>query len=103
MEYANFAKSTGMLDDLHHFPAATHRQLMALETDLIAEGKLHGYLKPSFGLSDRQFAQLVRNTLLAAATLRMQRQAGTIQFDLDPEAFMMTCTAKPETVDCGAP
>ncbi len=103
VEYANFAKSTGMLDDLHHFPAATYRQLMALEADLKAEGPLHAYLQSSFGLSDRQFAQLVKNTLLAAATLRMQCQAGAIQFDLDPEAYILTGTAKPETVDCGAP
>lgn len=103
VEYANFAKSTGMLDDLHHFPAGTWRQLMVLEADLMAEGPLHGYLKSSFGLSDRQFAQLVKNTLLAAATLRMQCQAGTIQFDLDPETFILTGTATPETIDCGAP
>ncbi|WP_137112641.1 hypothetical protein [Rhodobacter sp. SY28-1] len=103
LEYANFAKSTGMLDDLHHFPAATWRQLMALEADLKAEGPLHAYLKSSFGLSERQFAQLVKNTLLAAATLRMQCQAGAIQFDLDPETFILTGTATPETVDCGAP
>jgi hypothetical protein len=57
---------------------------------LPAEGPLHGYLRTSFGLSDRQFAQLVKNTLLAAATLRMQCQAGVIQFDLDPEAFIVT-------------
>lgn len=103
VEYANFAKSTGMLDDLHHFPARTWRQLMALEADLKAEGPLHAYLESSFGLSERQFAQLVKNTLLAAATLRMQCQAGAIQFDLDPEAFILTGTATPETVDCGAP
>lgn len=103
VEYANFAKSTGMLDDLHHFPARTWRQLMALEADLKAEGPLHAYLKSSFGLSDRQFAQLVKNTLLAAATLRMQCRASAIQFDLDPEAFILTGIATPETIDCGEP
>jgi hypothetical protein len=103
VEYANFAKSTGMLDDIHHFPARTWQQLMKLEADLKAEGPLHAYLKTSFGLSDRQFAQLVKNTLLAAATLRMQCQAGVIQFDLDPEAFILTGTVPPETLDCGKP
>jgi hypothetical protein len=103
VEYANFAKSTGMLDDMHHFPARTWRQLMALEADLKTEGPLHAYLKTSFGLSDRQFGQLVKNTLLAAATLRMQCAAGAIRFDLDPEAFILTGTANPETVACGTP
>lgn len=102
VEYANFAKSTGMLDDLHHFPAATWRQVMALEADLRAEGPLHAYLKGSFGLSDRQFAQLVKNTLLAAETLRSQCEAGAIQFDLDPEAFLVTGSVTPETVACSA-
>lgn len=103
VEYANFAKSTGMLDDLHHFPSVTYRKLMALEADLTAEGPLHSYLRASFGLSDRQFAQLVKNALLAAATLRMQCAAGAIQFDLDPESFILTGVASPETVDCGGP
>lgn len=103
VEYSNFAKSTGMLDDLHHFSARTWRQLLALEADLKVEGPLHDYLKSSFGLSDRQFAQLVKNSLPAAATLRMQCQAGVIQFDLDPEAFILTGIATPETVDCGNP
>lgn len=103
VEYANFAKTTGMLDDLFHFPAATYRQLMALDADLQAEGPLHGYLRTSFGLTDRQFAQLVRNTELAAATLRSQCQAGTMMFDLDPDTFLLTGTATPETLDCAAP
>lgn len=103
VEYANFAKSTGMLDDMHHYPVRLYRQLMALEADLKAEGPLHSYLKTSFGLSERQFAQLVKNTLLAAATLRSQCQAGAIQFDLDPETFMLTGSATPETIDCSAP
>jgi hypothetical protein len=103
VEYANFAKKTGMLDDLFHFPATTYRQLVALEADLQSEGPLHSYLRTSFGLSDRQFAQLVSNTFLAAATLRSQCQAGSIQFDLDPGAFLLTGIATPEPVDCAAP
>jgi hypothetical protein len=45
----------------------------------------------------------VNNALLAAATLRMQCEAGAISFDLDPDAFLITGSATPETVDCGAP
>jgi hypothetical protein len=103
VEYANFAKTTGMLDDIHHYSPRLYRQLLALEADLTAAGPLHAYLKTSFGLSDREFAQLVKNTLLAAATLRSQCEAGVIQFDLDPETFVLTGAATPEAVDCGAP
>jgi hypothetical protein len=55
VEYANFAKSTGMLEKLRHFPAGTYRQLMALDADLQAEGPLHAYLHDSFGLATAQF------------------------------------------------
>jgi hypothetical protein len=103
VEYSNFAKSTGMLDDIHHFPAKTYRQLIALAVDLKAEGPLSTYLKTSFGLNDRQFAQLVKNTILAADVLKMQCNAGVIRFDLDPDQFLLTGQAKEETVECGAP
>lgn len=103
VEYANFAKSTGMLDDIFHYPAPLYRQLLALEADLAAEGPLHAYLKTSFGLSEKQFGQLVKNTLLAAATLRSQCEAGAIRFDLDPEIFFLTGSVTPATVNCAAP
>jgi hypothetical protein len=80
VEYANFAKSTGMPDAIFHYPAPLYRQLLTLEADLVAEGPLHAYLKTSFGLPDRQFAQLVKNTLLAAAT----RNPGRGHIPADP-------------------
>lgn len=103
VEYANFAKSTGMLDDIFHYPAPLYRRLLALEADFAVEGPLHAYLRSSFGLTDRQFAQLVKNTNLAAATLRSQCEAGAIMFDLDPESFFLFGNVTPETVDCANP
>jgi hypothetical protein len=103
VEYANFAKSTGMLDDIFHYPAPLYRQLLTLEADFVTEGPLHAYLKTTFGLSEKQFAQLVKNTRLVAATLRSQCEAGAIRFDLDPETFFLTGSVTPATVDCAAP
>ncbi len=102
-EYHNFARETGLLDELRHFPAGTYSQLVRLDADLRAEGPLHNYLRTSFGINDKAFANLVDNITLAAETLRTQCRAGTLQFDLDPEAFLLMGTAPPETVDCNSP
>lgn len=102
VEYANFAKSTGMLDGLRHFPAETYAKLMALDADLKAEGPLHAYLRDSFGLDARQFAQIVKNTSLAAEILSGACRAGTMAFDLDPEAFLLTGRTEAQAAPCGA-
>jgi hypothetical protein len=102
-EYHNFARESGMLQDLRHFPAGTYRQLIRLDSDLRAEGPLHTYLRTSFGLRQAEFDTLVGNILFAADTLRAQCQAGTIRFDLQPEAFILAGTVEPETLDCDNP
>ena len=100
VEYANFAKSTGMLEGLRHFPAPLYARLMALNADFQAQGALHGYLKDSFGLDARQFDQLVRNTGLAADILSAACRDGTLTFDLDPDAFLMDGSTSRVTLDC---
>lgn len=102
-EYHNFARETGMLDNMRHFPAGTYRQLIRLDADLRSEGPLHAYLRTSFGIGEARFANLVGNVAVAADILRSQCRAGTMQFDLDPEAFILTGATMPETVDCDNP
>ena len=98
--YANFTKSTGMLEKLRHFGAKTYRRLMALDRDLASGGPIHGYLTTTFGLSERQVTQVVRNTALAAGILRDSCKAGRLVFDLEPEEFFLTGTVAPVTVPC---
>ena len=100
VQYANFAKTTQMLEKLRHFPATTYRKLMALNADLQASGPLHAYLRDSFGLSDREFAQIVNNTALAAGILSERCARGDLAFDLEPEEFFLTGTVAPRTADC---
>ncbi len=102
-EYHNFAREAGMLENLRHFPAGTYRQLMRLDADLRSEGPLYTYLQTSFGIGEPRFANLVNNIAEAAEILRSQCRAGTMQFDLNPEAFILTGAAVPETVDCDNP
>ncbi|MEQ1839561.1 MAG: hypothetical protein ABL994_04055 [Verrucomicrobiales bacterium] len=89
VQFANFAKSTGMLEKLRHFHAGTYRQLMALDADFRSQGLLHHYLSSTFGLEDSEVRQIVKNTSLAAGILRESRLWGDLRFDLDPERFFL--------------
>ena len=100
VQYANFAKSTQMLEKLRHFPATTYRKLMALHADLQSGGPLHAYLRDSFGLSDREFGQIVTNTALAAGILSDSCAKGALTFDLEPEAFFLDAAVATRDVDC---
>ena len=100
--YANFAKSTQMLEKMRHFGPDTYRKLMALDRDLQAEGALYQWLSTSLGLSDRQVAQVVKNTALAAGILRASCASGDLVFDLDPETFFVTGAMVAAEVDCDA-
>ncbi len=99
-EYANFAKSTQMLEKLRHFPPATYRKLMALQADFEAQGPLFAYVRDSFGLDARQLDQVIRNTALAAGILSETCARGDLVFDLDPEAFLVSGAVTPEPIDC---
>ncbi|THD82421.1 hypothetical protein E7811_15370 [Aliigemmobacter aestuarii] len=100
VEYANFAKSTEMLQKLRHFPVETYRKLMALDADLQAQGPLHAYLRDSFGLATAQFEQLVTNTALAANILRTSCERGDLRFDLDPQAFLVSGSVTEADIAC---
>ena len=99
VEYANFAKSTGMLESLRHFHAGTYRQLMTLDADLQSRGVLYHYIASTFGLDDAQVGQIVRNTSLAAGILRELYLWGDLRFDLDPEEFFIEGEVTEQSVD----
>ena len=101
--YANYTKKTGMLEKLRHYNADTYRRLQRLAQDFEAGGELHAYVRDSFGLSDAQFGQVVKNTRLAAGILRESCHAGRLRFDLDPEAFLLTGKAQSPELDCDRP
>jgi hypothetical protein len=103
LSYTNFAKRTGMLEGLRRYRAVTYRKLMQLDRDFRAEGSLHGYVRTTFGLSDREFTQVVANTAAAADILRKSCKSGKLQFDVDPEQFLLQGSVVPEAVDCDSP
>jgi hypothetical protein len=86
--YANFAKTTGMLENLRHFPPETYRRLQRLAADFENAGPLYRWLSDSFGLTERQVAQARNNALEAARILAAACRDGRLHLDLDPRAFL---------------
>lgn len=99
-QYANFAKSTQMLEKLRHFGSGTYAKLMALDADLQASGPIYQWTATSFGLDDGQIQQIVKNTRLAAGILHESCSRGDLIFDLDPKRFILNGSVEPEQVSC---
>ena len=102
VQYANFAKSTQMLEKFRHMNAGTYTKLMALDRDLQAQGPLYDWVSTSVGLDASQINQIVKNTSLAAGILKDSCRAGRLRFDLSPHEFFLTGTVEEKQVDCDA-
>ncbi len=100
LAYANYAKTTGMLEGWRHFPAGTYRRLMRLDRDFASGGPLAAWLEAAFPLSERQRGMIKKNTALAASIFREACEKGELAFDLDPDAFLVSGTAMAEEVRC---
>jgi hypothetical protein len=103
LTYRNYTRRTGMLENLRHYRADAYRQLLRLAADLETAGPLHGYVQTTFGLSDREFAQVAANVAAAASILRESCRAGRLRFDVEPEEFLRTGAVVPRDVDCDSP
>ena len=101
--YANFTKTTDMLGKIRHYRAETYRRLLRLAKDFDTRGPLYDYVRDTFGLSARQFGQLVDNTPKATSLLRESCHKGRLVFDLDPHAFLVRGEATVESIDCDEP
>ena len=98
--YANFAKTTGMLEKLRHISPETYSRLLALATDFEEQGELYSWLQETFGLSDQQFDQIVTNTRLAAETLHDSCVHGRLRFSLDPEEMLIHGSTDETEIAC---
>ncbi|MGJ8586190.1 MAG: hypothetical protein ACSHXD_19025 [Marinosulfonomonas sp.] len=100
VQYANFAKSTQMLEKLRHFDAEIYVKLMALDRDLQAQGPIWQWTASSLGLNEGQVSQIVRNTKLASDILRQSCENGNLAFDLNPKRFFETGQVTVDNVTC---
>ncbi len=100
VQYANFAKSTQMLEKLRHFDGGVYRKLMALDADLQSQGPIYQWTATSLGLNDGQIQQIVKNTNLAAGILSESCRRGDLVFDLNPKQFFETGSVTPDDIPC---
>jgi hypothetical protein len=100
VQYANFTKSTQMLEKLRHMDEGTYRKLLALDRDLQSGGEVYRWLESSLGLSSREVKQVVKNTAAAADILRTTCNKGQMRFDLHPREFLEKGKVTPAKVDC---
>jgi hypothetical protein len=100
VSYANFTKSTGMLEKLRHMSGKTYRKLIALNDDLQSGGAVYVWLQSSLGLSEKEVSQVVKNTALATGILQKTCTDGMMQFDLQPKTYFETGQVNLESVSC---
>lgn len=100
VQYANFAKSTRMLEKLRHFDAGVYERLVSLDADFRAKGPIHEWIGNSLGLTPVEVTQIVKNTRLATSILQDSCRAGRLRFDLNPVRFFESGDAGEDSVDC---
>ncbi|WP_170607910.1 hypothetical protein [Ruegeria arenilitoris] len=98
--YANFAKTTQMLEKLRHFDGKVYERLVALDRDLQSQGPIYQWLSASLGLKDSEVTQVVNNTELATGILQEGCRAGRLRFDLNPKEFFLTGDVVPDEINC---
>ena len=103
LAYANYTRKTGMLEKIRHYNPDTYRQLMRLAASFAAKGELYNYVQTTFGLSDKQLAQLRHNTGQAAEILRNSCRQNKLRFDLNPLEYFQTGKTDGAQVDCDKP
>lgn len=99
--YANFAKTTEMLQKLRHFDGGVYTRLVEMNADLQTQGPIHEWLSTSLGLKEAEVRQFVNNTALATGILQDSCRAGRLRFDLNPVRFLETGDPGEDKVDCG--
>ncbi|MGZ3742704.1 MAG: hypothetical protein ACXWRE_02360 [Pseudobdellovibrionaceae bacterium] len=80
--YMNFARSTRMLENIHHLSPETYRRLYQLALDFETQGPNYQALVSSFGLSSDSLKQTLTNTKMAAAIFIKACEAKSLHFDL---------------------
>jgi hypothetical protein len=89
-----------MLDGLRHMSATTYERLQRLARDFERQGELHAYVRTTFGLSEREFAQVAGNLASAAATLAAACRAQALHFDLEPLEYLRTGKVTERAANC---
>jgi hypothetical protein len=98
--YANYARSTGMLEGWFHMDPGLYRRLQALSADFRSEGAAAQAVRTRYRLSDREAQQLIDRGITAATYLRKRCEAGKLRFDLGLANVLDPARAAPVSQAC---
>ena len=101
--YANFTQKFGLLTKLRHLNPVTYRQTIRLAKDFEVKGPVYRYLHDTFYMSDANAELIRQNAIQAAQILQSTCKAGTMKFDLTPEAYLVKQQIQQAQVDCENP
>lgn len=87
VQYANFTKTTGMVDGLAHLNKGTYQRVLKLARDFAKKGENYQVIAREFATlnvteGNKRLNQTVGNTILVASLLEKKCQAGTLRLDL---------------------
>lgn len=102
VRYGNYAKTTGMLENLRHLSPETYRRLIKLASDFEQQGENYQVFV-SHPFPKETINQTVNNTKMAAAILKKSCEDGKLKFDLVSykDAYQNKFAASP--VNCQNP
>jgi hypothetical protein len=101
--YTNFTQKFGLLAKVRHLNPVTYRQLVHLAKDFEAKGPIYKYLQDIFYMSAANADLITQNAIQAAQILENTCKAGTMKFDLAPEAYLLKQQVEQVQVDCENP
>lgn len=98
--FSNYMLEQDFLRNFRHFDAGIYQKLQELAADFRNEGPTWQWLSSSFGLSADELYMIGINTRRAAATLRLNCEAGQLRFDLNPKRYFRSGDTEPDQITC---
>lgn len=100
--YANYARSTGMLEGWHHMDPELYRQVQALGADFQSNGPVATAVRERYRLSAREADRIISRGREAAELLARRCAAGELRFDLGPANVLDPAASVPAAPPCRA-
>lgn len=99
--YANYARTTGMLEGWHHMDAGLYQRVQALAADFRQSGPVAKAVASRYRLSSREASRILERGAEAAGILRERCESGALRFDLALGDVLAPESAGQQEVTCG--
>lgn len=98
--YANFARKTGMLEELRHFNPRLYRRLRELAADFREQGPVYQAISRNYHLRSSELKSVAQRVAEVDAIIARDCEAGRYRFDLDPRVFLAAGASVATDVAC---